>query len=215
MDEHVRFGGVVPEVASRAHVQAIGPAIVAACDEAKVLGRARATLRAGLVQLLLILILFVDDGLDFMLDLTAALALLPYLLAAAYMLKLTLTRETYGPSDTGTSRRSVDMAIAAVAVIYTVFLVWAAGWDKLLLSCILYAPGTILYVIARREQKLRVFRPAEAALFGVFLVGAIGGIIYLATGSEDIFDEPEHERHSYYVDDPTAHHHPDHTKGTS
>ena len=36
MDEHVRFGGVVPEVASRAHVQAIGPAIVAACDEAGV-----------------------------------------------------------------------------------------------------------------------------------------------------------------------------------
>ncbi|RAE28955.1 tRNA (adenosine(37)-N6)-threonylcarbamoyltransferase complex transferase subunit TsaD, partial [Burkholderia multivorans] len=36
MDEHVRFGGVVPEVASRAHVQALGPAIVAACDEAGV-----------------------------------------------------------------------------------------------------------------------------------------------------------------------------------
>lgn len=171
----------------------------------------------GLVQLLLILILFVDDGLDFMLDLTAALALLPYLLAAAYMLKLTLTRETYGSREREIdgSPRAVDMVIAAVAVIYTGFLVWAAGWDKLLLSCILYAPGTILYVIARREQKLRVFRPAEAALFGVFLVGAIGGIIYLATGSEDIFDEPEHERHSYYVDDPTAHHHPDHTKGTS
>ena len=150
-------------------------------------------------------------------DSTAALALLPYLLAAAYMLKLTLTRETYGSREREIdgSPRAVDMVIAAVAVIYTGFLVWAAGWDKLLLSCILYAPGTILYVIARREQKLRVFRPAEAALFGVFLVGAIGGIIYLATGSEDIFDEPEHERHSYYVDDPTAHHHPDHTKGTS
>lgn len=34
MDEHVRFGGVVPEVASRAHVQAIGPAIDAALNEA-------------------------------------------------------------------------------------------------------------------------------------------------------------------------------------
>ncbi|WP_349828137.1 tRNA (adenosine(37)-N6)-threonylcarbamoyltransferase complex transferase subunit TsaD [Brevibacterium litoralis] len=36
MDEHVRFGGVVPEVASRAHVQAIGPSIHAALDEAGV-----------------------------------------------------------------------------------------------------------------------------------------------------------------------------------
>ena len=38
----------------------------------------------GLVQVLLILILFVDDGLDFMLDRTAALALLPYLLSQTY-----------------------------------------------------------------------------------------------------------------------------------
>ena len=36
MDEHVRFGGVVPEVASRAHVQAIGPAIASACETAEV-----------------------------------------------------------------------------------------------------------------------------------------------------------------------------------
>src|SRR5699024_11662390 len=36
MDEHMRFGGVVPEVASRAHVQAIGPAIAPACETAEV-----------------------------------------------------------------------------------------------------------------------------------------------------------------------------------
>ena len=36
MEEHVRFGGVVPEVASRAHVQAIGPMIRAALADAYV-----------------------------------------------------------------------------------------------------------------------------------------------------------------------------------
>ncbi|SMY12255.1 tRNA (adenosine(37)-N6)-threonylcarbamoyltransferase complex transferase subunit TsaD [Brevibacterium jeotgali] len=36
MDEHVRFGGVVPEVASRAHVQAIGPMIEKALADAGV-----------------------------------------------------------------------------------------------------------------------------------------------------------------------------------
>ena len=41
-------------------------------------------------------LLFAADALDFMLDLTAALSLIPYLLAAAYALKLTVTRETYG-----------------------------------------------------------------------------------------------------------------------
>lgn len=155
-------------------------------------------LATGLVQILLIVLLFVDDGLDFMLDLTSALALLPYLLAAAFMLKLTLTRETY---DDGRSR-TPDTVIAVVAVVYTVFLVWAAGLDKLLLSCILYAVGAVLYIMARRENKMRLFKPFEAVLFGVIVVGAIAGIIYLATGSEHIHDHPEQERHSYYTDDP-------------
>ncbi|HYJ76786.1 MAG TPA: tRNA (adenosine(37)-N6)-threonylcarbamoyltransferase complex transferase subunit TsaD [Kineosporiaceae bacterium] len=36
VDEHARFGGVVPEVASRAHLEAMVPTIERACDEAGV-----------------------------------------------------------------------------------------------------------------------------------------------------------------------------------
>jgi len=36
MDEHARYGGVVPEVAARAHLEAIGPAIEAALAEARI-----------------------------------------------------------------------------------------------------------------------------------------------------------------------------------
>ena len=133
----------------------------------------------GLIQLLLILLLFVSDALDFMLDLTAALSLIPYLLAAGYALKLTVTRETYD------DRRSLrtDMVIGAVAAIYTAFLVYAAGFDHLLLSCILYAPAAVLCVVARREQNLRVFTAAEAVLCEVIVAGAIAGIVSLATGA--------------------------------
>jgi arginine:ornithine antiporter / lysine permease len=136
----------------------------------------------GLVQLLLILLLFTSDALDFMLDLTAALALIPYLLAAGYALKLTITRETYG------DRKSLipDMIVAALATIYTLFLVYAAGWDHLLLSCILYAPGALLYAKARRERNLRLFSPAEAVLFGIIVLGAIAGVVSLATGAIQI-----------------------------
>src|SRR5665213_2976136 len=34
MDEHARYGGVVPEVAARAHLEAMTPAIVAAVQDA-------------------------------------------------------------------------------------------------------------------------------------------------------------------------------------
>ena len=60
-----------------------------------------------------------------MLDLTAALSLIPYLLAAAYALKLTLTRETYGGG-----KFVGDMVIAAVATVYTLFLIYATGVDN-------------------------------------------------------------------------------------
>lgn len=134
---------------------------------------------AGLVQLLLILLVFSDDALNFMLDLTAALALIPYLLAAGYALKLTITRETYSDATS----LIPHMVVSAVATLYTLFLVYAAGWDHLLLSCILYAPGALLYWMARRQRGLRVFTPAEAVLFAVIVAGAVAGVVSLATGA--------------------------------
>ncbi|MDQ2637448.1 MAG: amino acid permease, partial [Actinomycetota bacterium] len=137
---------------------------------------------AALTSLLLVALLFAADALDFMLDLTAALSLIPYLLAAAYALKLTATRETYGEGKSV----APDMLVAGIATVYTLFLLYAAGMDKLLLSCILYAPAAALYFKARRERGLRVFRPAEAALFGVIVIGAVVGVVSLATGALQI-----------------------------
>ncbi|MCW4457601.1 tRNA (adenosine(37)-N6)-threonylcarbamoyltransferase complex transferase subunit TsaD [Microbacterium sp. MPKO10] len=36
MEQHARFGGVVPEVAARAHLEALGPALTSAVDEAQI-----------------------------------------------------------------------------------------------------------------------------------------------------------------------------------
>jgi len=136
-------------------------------------------LAATLIQLLLVLLLFTAEALDFMLDLTAALSLIPYLLAAAYAVKLTVTRETY---EDGGARRN-DAVVAGIATFYTLFLIYAAGPDKLLLSCILYAAGAALYVMARRERGLQVFTRAEAVLFGIIVIGAVAGVVSLATGA--------------------------------
>ncbi|ODQ84774.1 hypothetical protein BHQ17_25990 [Mycolicibacterium holsaticum] len=136
-------------------------------------------LAAALTSLLLVALLFAADALDFILDLTAALSLIPYLLAAAYALKVTATRETYGEGKSV----APDMLVAGIATVYTLFLLYAAGMDKLLLSCILYAPAAALYFKARRERGLRVFHPAEATLFGVIVIGAVVGVVSLATGT--------------------------------
>src|SRR4051812_48693810 len=46
-------------------------------------------LAAGLTQVLLICLLFASNALDFILDLAVTMAIVPYLLAAGYFLKLT------------------------------------------------------------------------------------------------------------------------------
>lgn len=132
-----------------------------------------------LVQLVLVATLFSDDAFTFALSLCSHLSLLPYFLSAAFMLKLVLSRETYerDPGDVGK-----DTLIAGLALVYTLFLLFAAGMKFMLLGFIIYAPGTLLYVMTRREQGKQLFTPAEWIVFGVAVVGAIVGIHGLATG---------------------------------
>jgi len=75
-----------------------------------------------------------------------------------------------------------DLGIAAIATLYTVFLLFGAGIKFLLLSFIIYVPGTILFFMARREQEKRVFSPPELILFVISILGAIVGIIGLVSG---------------------------------
>jgi arginine:ornithine antiporter / lysine permease len=51
-----------------------------------------------------------------------------------------------------------------------------------LLGFIIYAPGTILYYITRKELGKQLFSPAEWILFGVAVLGCIVGIHGLVTG---------------------------------
>jgi arginine:ornithine antiporter/lysine permease len=136
-------------------------------------------LTSALITAVLVVTLFSDDAFTFTLKLCSSLSLIPYLLAAAYALQIGVRGETYDREPRG---RGKEMAFAALAVVYTAFLVVAAGLEFLLLSFVIYAPGTILFIMARREQGRRVFSPAELALFVLAVVLAILGIVGLATG---------------------------------
>lgn len=133
-----------------------------------------------LIQVLLIVVLFASGALDFMLDLTAALALMPFALAAGYALKIAITRDGYANVSAGTRTR--DLIVAAVAVSYTLFLIWAAGLQFLLLGCLLLAPSTMLYVAARREQRDRLFTTPGWIVFTLVALGAVTCVIGLITG---------------------------------
>jgi arginine:ornithine antiporter / lysine permease len=132
------------------------------------------------VQGLLALTLFVNDALNFMLDLSTSLAILPYLLAAAYALKLGLTGEAYEGITAGIRRKETIIAGAATA--YTIFLFDAAGLKFVLLMTVILAPASVLYIKARSEHGRRLFTPAEIALFALVVAGAVLGAVSLWTG---------------------------------
>jgi arginine:ornithine antiporter / lysine permease len=133
----------------------------------------------GIVQLFVISTLFSEDAFTLMLKLASAMSLIPYLLVAGYAVLIARSGETY---DTRPQQRNRDLTIAGIATLYTAFMILAGGMKFLLLSAIIYAPGTLLYLWARREQNKKLFTPVEWVVFLVAVVGAIVGLHGLVTG---------------------------------
>ena len=132
-----------------------------------------------LTQIMLFVTMASANAFDFTLNMTSALTLIPFVLAAGYALKLVITRETY---DTDPAGRTRDLIVAGVATIYTLFLLYAAGTRYMLVSFVIYAPGTIFFVMARREQGRRLFSPGEAVILAVASVLAVIGVVAIASG---------------------------------
>lgn len=131
------------------------------------------------VQLLVIATYFSADAFGLMLNLTSVMALLPYAFVAAYGVLVTRSAAAYVVRP---EERRRDLAIAAIALVYTLFMLLAGGLKYFLLSAILYAPGTLMYLRARREIGERSFRAVDWVIFLALLVGAIAGLHGLITG---------------------------------
>jgi arginine:ornithine antiporter / lysine permease len=130
-----------------------------------------------LVQVMLVETAFSENAFNFALNLTSALTLIPFLLAAGYAAKLALGRDGERPG--GPPR---EIVIGLLATLYTAFLLYAAGPKYLLVSFVVYAPATVLFVMARREQGRRPFGPGELLILAVSVAGAVGGVVALSQG---------------------------------
>jgi arginine:ornithine antiporter / lysine permease len=142
----------------------------------------------GMVQLFLILTLWSKASYLALISLSTAMILIPYLFSACYGLKLAWTSEgdTPGPrstgstDSTGSTRRAIGFT--ALAAIYCVWLLYAAGLKYLLLSALLYAPGAVVYVIAKKQRTQSPFTGAEWAVLVVLLLLAASSAAMLWSG---------------------------------
>lgn len=134
-----------------------------------------------IIQVIVITTYWSRDAFTLMLNLTSATSLIPYFLVAAYGLMIARRGETY---ELRPEERQRDLVLAGVAVLYTVFMLYAGGLRYILLAAILFAPGTILYFIARREQGKPVFAgTSDWVIFGVILAAALYGVYGIVSGA--------------------------------
>jgi arginine:ornithine antiporter/lysine permease len=131
------------------------------------------------VQLFVITTYFSRDAFSLMLNLTSAVGLIPYLFVAAYGFMISKRGETYQKRP---EERKRDLTIATIAVVYTVFMIYAGGLKFIVLSAVLYAPGTLLYIWSRKEQDQTVFKISDWFIFVLLIAGAVFGIVGLVTG---------------------------------
>ena len=107
------------------------------------------------------------------------MTLIPYFLVAAYGLKLAWRGETY---EVQAGQRRSALILAGLAVVYTAWLLFAAGMKYLLLSAVIYGPGTVLFYLARHEQHLRTFTSKERLAFAAASAAAVVAVWAIASG---------------------------------
>jgi arginine:ornithine antiporter / lysine permease len=134
-----------------------------------------------IIQVIVITTYWSRDAFALMLNLTSATTLIPYLFVAVYGLMIARRGETY---EVRPQERRRDLLFATLAVGYTLFMIYAGGLKFILLSAVLFAPGTVLYLIARREQGKAVFtRTADKIVFGLIVAAGLYGTYALITGA--------------------------------
>ena len=133
-----------------------------------------------MIQIFLLITLVSDGTYTSLIYLASSMILVPYLWSAAYAVLLCVRGETYKHAS---RRRVKDFVVGAIALIYAVWLLYAAGPKYVLLSALLYAPGVIFFAKAKREQGQTLFKPFERVIFGAVVLAAIAAAYALFSGA--------------------------------
>lgn len=112
------------------------------------------------VQVCLVLIWLTGSDYNTLLTIASEMILVPYFLVGAFLLKI--------------AQRPLHQAVAIGACLYGLWLLYASGPMHLLLSVVLYAPGLLVFMYARRTHEMtEMLKQHEKALIGVLLIAAV------------------------------------------
>ncbi|MEG0830287.1 MAG: basic amino acid/polyamine antiporter [Anaerovoracaceae bacterium] len=133
------------------------------------------------IQIFLIIIYFNTATYQVCYAMSTSMIMFPYLLSGLYCLKVTAKGE--GLNGVGMSVKAKAWIFAIIGSIYGAWLLYASGWQYILISALLFGPGILMYLYAQKQKGSKLF-PRIIDLVGVIVVLAafVASIILLAKG---------------------------------
>ena len=131
-----------------------------------------------IIELFLITWLFTDSTYQFFYTLSAGMILLPYLLSAAYFAKV-----AFKEPEAFRGKLAAPLwfwrILGVLGVVYSLFLSWAAGALGLILMCLLYLPGIVMYIWGKHERGEKCFQNTRDKVVLAIIVLAACVSVYL------------------------------------
>lgn len=129
-----------------------------------------------IIQAFFITLLFTDKAYKFAFSLSSSAILLPYAFSAFYQFKYSKQHKL--PVK--------QLIVGGIASVYSIWLVYAAGVEYLLLTMMLFFPGIFVYRFVQKKHD-RVITNTDRVVFAALGIFSLIGIYYLASGMSTIF----------------------------
>lgn len=121
-------------------------------------------------QVFMLTLLFSEDAYNFAFSLCTVAIIITWTLAAAYQVKYSAQNKQVGQT-----------VIGVIAVLFQVIGVLFNGWSFLLLTCVGYIPGFLVYAKARKDQGKGLTRAERIGMIAIAALGVLS-LILLAVG---------------------------------
>ena len=141
----------------------------------------------AVIQVFLIIIYFNTATYQICYALSTSMIMFPYLFSGLYCLKMTIRGDTLEGIAGGGTKLSIWF-FSIIGAIYGAWMLYASGWQSVLVSTLLYGPGILIYLYTQKQKNQKLF-PKTTDLIATLVVLAafVVSIILLAMGKINPF----------------------------
>lgn len=130
-----------------------------------------------IIQFFLIILLFNESTYQIFYTLSASMIMIPYLLSSLYYFKI-ISKKEGQIKELTKFQYGVQKIVAIVGTIYGAWLLYASGTEYILITALLYAPGTVLYILSKKEKNEKPFEKKQdiiilSVIFSMFVLSVI------------------------------------------